>query len=74
MATPTLADFQALLAEADVETTRIAARITDLMDDVQPGMSDADVNSLKGLVQAEVDKLKGVGVVPDPNTGPVARK
>jgi hypothetical protein len=64
MADPTKQDFIDLLAEADVETNRIAQRITDLMNAVQPGMSVADAQTIKDGLAAEVAKLKGVGVVP----------
>ncbi len=66
MAVPTIDEFRALLADADAETNRIAARITDLMNSVVPGLSEADANEIKAGLQAEVDKLKGVGVVPTP--------
>jgi hypothetical protein len=66
MADPTLADFQALLKQADDETNRIAQRITDLMNAVQPGLSAADAQTIKDGLQAEVTKLQGVGTVPTP--------
>jgi len=64
MAVPTIDEFRALLADADAETNRIAQRITDLMNSVVPGLTEADANEIKAGLQAEVDKLKGVGVVP----------
>jgi hypothetical protein len=58
-----LADFQALLKQADDETNRIAQRITDLMNAVQPGLSAADAQTIKDGLTAEVAKLQGVGKV-----------
>jgi len=64
MASNDVADFEALLAQADTETNRIAQRIVDLEASIVPGMTQADVDRVKAGFQAEVDKLKGVGVVP----------
>lgn len=64
MAVPTIDEFRDLLSQADAETNRIAQRIADLMASIVPGMSEADANEVKAGLQAEVDKLKGVGVVP----------
>ncbi len=66
MAVPTIQEYRDLLAEADTETNRIAQRIADLSAAVVPGMSEADANEVKAGLQAEVDKLKGVGTVPTP--------
>jgi hypothetical protein len=54
-------DYRDLLAEADAETNRIAQRIQDLMNAVVPGLTEADAAEIKAGLQAEVDKLKGVG-------------
>lgn len=64
MAANDLQDFIDLLAQADTETNRIAQRIADLSASIQPGMSQTDVDTIKAGLQTEVDKLKGVGVVP----------
>ncbi len=64
MAVPTIQEYRDLLAEADTETNRVAQRIADLMASIVPGLSEADANEIKAGLQAEVDKLKGVGVVP----------
>ena len=66
MAVPTIQEYRDLLAEADKETNRISDRITELMSGIVPGLSEADANEIKAGLQAEVDKLKGVGVVPTP--------
>lgn len=66
MAANDVTDFEALLAAADVETNRIAQRIADLQAAIVPGMTQADVDRIKAGLQSEVDKLKGVGVVPTP--------
>jgi hypothetical protein len=66
MAANDLQDFKDLLAAADTETNRIAQRIADLMAGIVPGMTQADVDTVKAGLSAEVDKLKGVGVVPTP--------
>ncbi len=63
MAVPTIQEYRDLLAEADNETNRIAQRIADLIASIVPGLSEADANEVKAGLQAEVDKLKGVGVV-----------
>jgi hypothetical protein len=59
-------DYRDLLAEADAETNRIAQRIADLMAGVVAGLTEADAAEIKAGLQAEVDKLKGVGTVPTP--------
>jgi len=64
MAVPTIDEFRDLLAEADAETNRIAQRIADLIASIVPGLTEADANEVKAGLQAEVDKLKGVGVAP----------
>jgi hypothetical protein len=64
MAVPTIQEYRDLLTQADTETNRIAQRIADLMASIVPGLSEADANEIKAGLQAEVDKLKGVGVVP----------
>lgn len=59
-------DFRDLLKQANDETDRIAARIAELMAGIKPNMSDDEVAEIKAGLQAEVDKLKGVGVVQQP--------
>jgi hypothetical protein len=66
MAMPTIQEYRDLLAQADAETNRIAQRIADLSAAIVPGMTEADANEVKAGLQAEVDKLKGVGQVPTP--------
>ena len=59
-------DFRDLLAAADAETNRIADRIAELMGTVHSGLTDAEAEEIKAGLQAEVEKLKGVGQVPIP--------
>jgi len=59
-------DFRDLLAQADAETNRIAQRIADLMVSVVAGLSEEAALEIRTGMQAEVDKLKGVGQVPTP--------
>jgi hypothetical protein len=59
-------DYRDLLAQADAETNRIAQRIADLMAGVVAGLSEADATEIRAGLQAEVDKLKGIGQVPTP--------
>jgi hypothetical protein len=63
---PTAQEYRDLLAQADTETNRIAARITELMNPVQPGLTEAEATEIRDGLQAEVTKLSGVGVVPTP--------
>lgn len=56
-------DFRDLLAAADAETNRIADRIAELMATVHSGLTDAEADEIKAGLTAEVEKLRGVGVV-----------
>lgn len=67
--------FIAALAEIDAETNRIAQALTELKEQITgagiPAVKEAEILS---LLEAQVVKLKGVGVVttPEPVPTPVA--
>ncbi len=57
-------DFRAKLAEADAETNRISARITELIGQLQSGnLNDAQEAEAFAGLSGLADKLKTVGQV-----------
>ena len=57
-------EFREKLAECDAETNRIAARLTELVDQLQAGgLSESEETEAFAGLTALADKLKGVGQV-----------
>lgn len=54
------AEMKAALAKIDAATNNIAADIAKLKDAIKPGMTQAEVDEIQGLLDATVTKLEGV--------------
>lgn len=62
----TKAQFDQVLSEIDVETTRIATKVLDLLAQIQAGgMSPADEDAAFAAAQAQLAKLKTIGADPE---------
>lgn len=58
-------NYDALVAAIDVETTRIAGVLQALKDQLaEGGMSATEEAEVLASLQAQVDRLKGIGVDP----------
>lgn len=62
----TKAQFDAVLAEIDTETTRIATRVQELLDQIKGGgMSETDEDAAFAEATRLVGRLKGIAVDPE---------
>ena len=58
-------DIKDLITKVDVATTKIAERITELMDQLDGGVSASEAEEIKSQLQPLVDQLEAMGK--DPN-------
>lgn len=62
-------EFNEILSQIDSETTRVADKVQQLMDQLATGGMSADQEAqVKADLQAQLDKLRGIGADP---TNPV---
>lgn len=58
-------EFNEILSQIDSETTRVADKVQQLMDQLATGGMSADQEAqVKADLQAQLDKLRGIGADP----------
>ena len=57
-------EIKDLVAKIDAATNDVAARIDRLSGQIHNSMTDAEVNEVKAGLQAEIDRLTGLGKDP----------
>jgi hypothetical protein len=62
----TKADFDALFAQVDAETTRIATRVLELLEQIKGGgLTEADEEAAFASATVQLEKLKAIAADPE---------